>query len=72
MLIPRPDGQDWYLYYEQYPGVAYGLSTSPTWDGAWHNVFWPDYSNPPKARHGCMIELGRAEWDALTASFGNP
>lgn len=71
-VIPRPDGQGWYLYCEQYPGVSYSLSTAPTLDGPWHGVFWQDYSCPPNARHGCMLELGRAEWDALTAAFGKP
>ena len=28
MLIPRPDGQAWFLYYEQYPGVAYLTETA--------------------------------------------
>jgi len=72
MVIPRPDGQGWYLYCEQYPGVSYTLSTATTLAGPWYGVYWADYATPPKARHGCMIELGRAEWDALTSVFDKP
>lgn len=71
-LIPRPDGQGWFLYCEQYPGVSYSLSTATTLDGSWYNVSWGEYSTPTKARHGCMIELGDAEWKSLTTAFDRP
>ena len=69
-LIPRPDGKGWYLYYEQYPGVQYGLSTAPQIAGPWHDVFIMDYSVPQHARHGCMIPIGRGQYDAIVAAYG--
>jgi hypothetical protein len=27
--FPSPDERDWYIYYEQYAGVSYGLSMAP-------------------------------------------
>lgn len=69
-VIPRPDGQGWYLYCEQYPGVSYSLLTAPKLDGPWHDVYWQDYAVPPGARHGCMIPLDRKEYDGLMAAYG--
>ncbi len=37
-LIPSPNGKAWYLYYEQYPGVSYGLSVATNLDGPWFQV----------------------------------
>lgn len=74
-LIPAPNGQAWYLYYEQYPGVAYGLSVAATLDGPWFQAAggqrpdWDKYSVPAKARHGSMISITRPEHDALLAAF---
>lgn len=69
-LIARPDGQGWYLYSEQYPGVSYSLATATSLNGPWHEVYWQDYATPPKARHGSMIELGKTEWEVLMDAFG--
>jgi len=75
-LIPSPNGQAWYLYYEQYPGVAYGLSVAASLQGPWFQVAggqrpdWDKYVLPPKVRHGSMISITRKEYDALVAAFG--
>lgn len=76
-LIPSPNGKAWYLYYEQYPGVSYGLSVASDLKGPWYqisgNTFfktWDKYSMPPKVRHGCMIAITRSEYDVLVAAFG--
>ncbi len=76
-LIPSPDGKFWYLYYEQYPGVAYGLSVAADLDGPWFQVSgntrhadWDKYTVPPKARHGCMLPITRARYDAIVRAFG--
>lgn len=69
-LIPRPDGRGWYLYFEQYPGVQYGLATAPSLAGPWHDVHIHDYSVPEKARHGCMVPIGKAELEAPEAAYG--
>jgi len=76
-LIPSPNGKAWYLYYEQYPGVAYGLSVTATLDGPWFQVAgnqqpsWDKFYVPPKARHGSIFPITRKQYDALTAAFSN-
>lgn len=75
-VIPSPDGKAWYLYYEQYPGVAYGLSVAAGLRGPWVQVAggqrpdWDKYSLPPEVRHGSMLPITRAQYDALVAAFG--
>jgi hypothetical protein len=76
MLIPSPDGTAWYLYYEQYPGVAYGLSVASRLSGPWFQAAggtdyrdWDKFKVPPKARHGSMIPITRKEYGALVAAF---
>ncbi len=76
-LIPSPNGQAWYLYYEQYPGVAYGLSVAGKIEGPWYQISgatnyrdWDKYRLPPKVRHGSMIPITRRQYDALVAAFG--
>jgi len=75
-LIPSPDATAWYLYYEQYPGVAYGVSVAASLDGPWYQLSgnttkpeWNKYSVPEGARHGCMIVISRARYDALLDHF---
>ena len=76
-LIPSPDGKAWYLYYEQYPGVSYGLSVAARLSGPWFQVSggtprrdWNKYEMTPKARHGSMRVISRPEYDALVKRFG--
>jgi hypothetical protein len=75
-LIPSPNGKAWYLYYEQYPGVAYGLSAAARLEGPWfqvagamHHRDWDKYTLPPKVRHGSMIPITRKQYDALVRAF---
>jgi hypothetical protein len=77
MLVPSPNDKVWYLYYEQYPGVSYGLSVAAKLEGPWYQVSgytfysnWDKYSLPPKVRHGCMIVISRQQHDALVKAFG--
>jgi hypothetical protein len=77
MLIPSPDGNIWYLYYEQYPGVSYGLSIADNMNGPWYQASgytfysdWDKYSLPPSVRHGCMITISKNEYDKLVGHFG--
>jgi hypothetical protein len=76
MLIPSPDGSVWYLYYEQYPGVSYGLSIADNINGPWFQASgytfyrdWDKYSFPPSVRHGCMIPISREEYVRLVEHF---
>lgn len=77
-IIPSPNGKAWYLYYEQYPGVSYGLSISDNLNGPWYQASgytffsnWDKYSLPSRVRHGCMISISRDEYNTLIAKFGN-
>ncbi|MBN1816268.1 MAG: glycoside hydrolase family 43 protein [Sedimentisphaerales bacterium] len=70
-LIPRLDGKGWYLYYEQYPGVSYGLSTAPRLAGPWHDVYWQDFTVPKNARHGCMIPITKSQLDNLRKTYSD-
>jgi hypothetical protein len=74
-LIPAPNGKAWYLYYEQYPGVAYGLSVAASLEGPWFQAAgnqepnWNKFSLPPKVRHGSMVPITQKQYDALVAAF---
>lgn len=77
-LIGSPDGKIWYLYYEQYPGVAYGLSVAEKLDGPWYQVSgytfyqdWDKYALPEKVRHGSMIPISRRQYEAIVKAFPN-
>ena len=75
-LIPAPNGKAWYLYYEQYPGVAYGLSVAAKLEGPWVQVAgnqqpgWNKYQVPAGVRHGSMLPITRPQYDALVTAFG--
>ena len=76
-LIPSPNDQVWYLYYEQYPGVSFGLSVADNLNGPWFQASgytfhsdWDKYSLPKQVRHGSMIQISRKQYDALVAEFG--
>ncbi|HOK67026.1 MAG TPA: glycoside hydrolase family 43 protein [Anaerohalosphaeraceae bacterium] len=76
MLIPSPDGKIWYLYYEQYPGISYGLSIAEKLEGPWYQAYgnspvkdWNKYEVPAKARHGCMLPISRREYETLVSAL---
>ena len=69
MLIRNPDDSGWYLYYEQYPGVQYGMSTAETLDGPWWHFYVKRLGIPEGARHGCMIEISAETMKRLLAAF---
>lgn len=71
MLIRRPDDQGWYLYYEQYPGVQYGMSTAETLEGPWWHYYVNRLGVTAEARHGGMIEISKAQYDKLVRHFGD-
>ncbi|MFZ5429520.1 MAG: glycosyl hydrolase family 43 [Bacteroidota bacterium] len=77
MLIPSPNDSIWYMYYEQYPGVSYGLSIADNMNGPWYQASgytfhsdWDKYSFPDSVRHGCMITISKSEYDKLVSHFG--
>lgn len=77
MLVPSPDGKIWYMYYEQYPGISYGLSIADNIRGPWYQASgytffsdWDKYSLPASVRHGCMITISKDEYNKLVEKFG--
>ncbi len=75
-LIPSPDGKAWYLYYEQYPGVSYGLSVASSLDGPWFKSAATRSTKtgrntpcPFKVRHGAMLPIRREEYEAPMRAF---
>lgn len=77
MLIPSPDDQYLYVYYEQYPGVSYGLSIADNMHGPWYQASgytfhstWDKYSLPASVRHGSMITITKEEYQKLVEEFG--
>jgi hypothetical protein len=77
MLIPSPNGKAWYLYYEQYPGVSYGLSVADSLSGPWYQISgytffadWDKYTMPAQLRHGSMLPISMQEYSKLVATFG--
>ncbi|MCU0379144.1 MAG: hypothetical protein MUC78_12890 [Bacteroidales bacterium] len=68
-VIPKPDNAGWYMYYEQYPGVQFGVSEAPSMAGPWFKVWGSRVRTPEGARHGCMIALTEEQYDALHSYF---
>lgn len=75
-LIRAPNGKEWMVYYEQYAGTSYGLSMAPKLAGPWFQVSgnsgvpeWNRYEMPTGLRHGSMIGISRAQYDAIVAAF---
>ena len=75
-LIRSPDDRAWLLYYEQYAGTSYGVSKAPRLNGPWYQLSgvsgvpeWNRYEMVPGARHGSMIPITGAQYDALMAAF---
>ena len=75
-LIRSPDDREWLLYYEQYAGASYGLSKAPRISGPWYQASgnsgvteWDRYTMPAGLRHGSMIPISRAQYDALIAAY---
>jgi hypothetical protein len=75
-IVRAPNGADWLLYYEQYAGTSYGLSTAPSLKGPWYQVSgnsgvpeWNRFEMPAGTRHGSMIGISRKQYDAIVAAF---
>ncbi len=77
-IIRAPNGKDWLLYYEQYAGTSYGLSMAPRMTGPWFQISgnsgvpaWNRFEMPSGLRHGAMLQISRAQYDAITAALPN-
>jgi hypothetical protein len=69
-VIPKPDGTGWYVYYEQYPGIQFGVSEAPAMAGPWFKVWGNRIKLPDGVRHGCIIPLSAKEYNALLSRYG--
>jgi hypothetical protein len=69
-LVQKLDGSGWYLYYEQYPGNGYEVSTATHLNGPWYELFTNWYQIPANTRHGSVITITKGEYDRLIAAFG--
>ncbi|MGL1957139.1 MAG: hypothetical protein OCD00_07475 [Colwellia sp.] len=77
MLIPSPNGKTWYMYYEQYPGISYGISVADKLTGPWYQLSgntnfadWDKFSVPANLRHGAMMIISRREYNKLVSHYG--
>lgn len=71
-VIPRPDGQGWYLYVEEYPAISYECFTARRPENHWLEVRGKNKKQvPPKARHGCMIPVTLRQYEAIRAAYPN-
>ncbi|MCP4641148.1 MAG: glycoside hydrolase family 43 protein [bacterium] len=70
-LIPRPDGEGWYLFVEEYPAISYECFTVRRPEDQWYEVRGPQKSVPPNARHGCMIPISLDRYGALTKAYAS-
>lgn len=70
-LIPRPDGQGWYLYCEVYPGKRYECFSAPKPDGPWEQVSDEEVDALRGLRHGSMLPIPLERYNALVAAFPN-
>ena len=69
-VIVNPDGSGWMIYAERYSAVRYELVVAPSLKGPYMSPYAGSYSVPAKAKHGGMINITRAQYDALVEAFG--
>lgn len=69
-LVQKLDGSGWYLYYKQYPGNGYEVSTATHLNGPRYELFTNWYQIPANTRHGSVITISKREYDRLIAAFG--
>jgi len=70
-LIPRPEGEGWHLYCEQYPGIRYECFSAPRPAGPWKNVPSESVSVTRGARHGAMIPITLDQYNAIRDAYPN-
>jgi len=68
--IVNPDGSGWLIYAERYSAVRYELVQAPTLQGPFTSPIASSYTMAPKLKHGGMINITKAEYDAIVKKFG--
>lgn len=68
-IVPRPNGEGWFMYYEMYTGKRYSGSQAPSLAGPWYSLYQLKYEVPANARHGCMIPLTENQLKNLKNTF---
>lgn len=78
ILVERPAGAGWALYAEICEGspLGYSLFISPTIDGVWSERTFngpnvKDGTSRPGARHGCIVKIPEATYQAIEKAYGN-
>jgi len=69
-IIPSPQKDRYFLYYEKYPGLAYEMSVAQSMSGPWIDFYSMDFSIPDGVRHGCMIPLTADEFETISQKYG--
>lgn len=63
----------WYLFIDEYGGRGYVPFTTTDLDsGEWTMLASGEYDFPARFRHGTVLPITGAEWEALDAAYGNP
>ncbi|MEE6282535.1 immunoglobulin-like domain-containing protein [Georgenia sp. MJ170] len=61
----------WYLFIDEYGGRGYvPFTTTDLASGEWTMIGSPDYSFSQRYRHGTVLPITGAEWDALNDTYG--
>jgi len=69
-VFKNNDSKSWYLFYENYPGIAYGCVEITDLKGEWHNLQANKFSMTPEARHGNIIPVSNREYNRLLTAYG--
>lgn len=64
IVVPNIDGSGFFLFTENYP-LQYDMYEAPSLDGPWTER----YFSGPKARHGCMLRVNEAEYQAILNAY---
>ncbi|MFC4554498.1 immunoglobulin-like domain-containing protein [Georgenia faecalis] len=63
----------WYLFIDEYGGRGYvPLTTTDLASGEWTVLGSGEYSFPSRFRHGTVLPVTGAEWEALQIAYGTP
>ncbi|MEE6273929.1 immunoglobulin-like domain-containing protein, partial [Georgenia sp. MJ206] len=63
----------WYLFIDEYGGRGYvPFTTTDITSGEWTMLASNEYSFPSRFRHGTVLPVTGAEWEALQIAYGTP
>lgn len=71
ILFPKPEGNGWYLFLDQYseqPQGYFAMETDDLASGRWTVVPAGEFRLAPGTKHGGILALDRGEWERVNAS----